>query len=367
MSRFSPATPQWTPLGICDARAAWTGVLSSGPPNPVRVEAAGWRGKPIYFQIVGEWTRPKRMQTFTSNANQKAVGITVLAIGGLLLVAAALLARYNTRRERGDRRGALRLAAFTACVSMLLWVFGGSHVASFGELGLFFGALSFALLLAAGVWLLYMAVEPIARRRWPHSMIGWSRLLAGGLRDPLVARDALVGLTLGTGAALVVNVHELVLLRFGSMPNVTVLPLSLLGVSGTVAALLSLIPNSVFLALVWFVLLFVLRTALRRDWLAAAAFVAIYMALNWLATPAAPAPAALFGAVQTALLVFVMLRFGLLALIASSFVLELLMLFPITADFSLWYAGASMFALVGIAAMAALAFRSSLGGTRFSL
>jgi type IV secretory pathway VirB3-like protein len=198
-------------------------------------------------------------------------------------------------------------------------------------------------------------------------MIGWSRLLAGGLRDPLVARDALVGLTLGTGAALVVNVHELVLLRFGSMPNVTVLPLSLLGVSGTVAALLSLIPNSVFLALVWFVLLFVLRTALRRDWLAAAAFVAIYMALNWLATPAAPALAALFGAVQTALLVFVMLRFGLLALIASSFVLELLMLFPITADFSLWYAGASMFALVGIAAMAALAFRSSLGGTRFSL
>ena len=367
ISRFFPATPQWTPLGICDARAAWTGVLSSGPSSPVRVEAAAWRGKPTYFQIVGDWTRPKRMQTFMSDANMKALAITVLAIGGLLMLAAALLARYNTRRDRGDRRGALRLAGFTACVSMLLWVFGGSHVASFGELGLFLGALSFALLLAAGVWILYMAVEPIARRRWPHSMIGWSRLLAGGLRDPLVGRDVLVGLTFGTGAALVAKVHELVLLRFGSMPNVTVHPLSLLGVSGTVAAFLSLIPNSVLLALVWFVLLFVLRAVLRRDWLAAAAFVTIYMALNWLATPAAPALAAVFGAVQTALLVFVMLRFGLLALIASSFVLELLMLFPITADFSLWYGGASLFALLSVAVMAARAFRSSLGGTGFCL
>jgi len=374
MSRFSAATPQWTPLGICDARAAWTGVLSSGPPNPVRVEAAAWRGKPSYFQIVGPWTRPQRMQTFTPNANLKAVGITILAIGGLLLVAAALLARYNTRRERGDRRGAMRLAGFTACVSLLLWVFGGSHVASFGELALFFGALSFALLLAAGVWLLYMAVEPIARRRWPHSMIGWSRLLAAGFRDPLVGRDALVGLAFGTAAALVASLHLLVIQRFGSMPSVSVRPLSLLGVSGTLAGFLALVPDCVLSALVWFVLLFVLRTALRRDWLAAAAFVAIYMGLNWVATPASPALAALFGAVQTALLVFVMLRFGLLALIASSFVFELLLLSPMTADFSVWYAGASLFALVGVAAMAAFAFHSSLagrplfeGGTGFSV
>ena len=314
------------------------------------------------------------MQTFTPNANLKAVGITILAIGGLLLVAAALLARYNTRRERGDRRGAMRLAGFTACVSLLLWVFGGSHVASFGELALFFGALSFALLLAAGVWLLYMAVEPIARRRWPHSMIGWSRLLAAGFRDPLVGRDALVGLAFGTAAALVASLHLLVIQRFGSMPSVSVRPLSLLGVSGTLAGFLALVPDCVLSALVWFVLLFVLRTALRRDWLAAAAFVAIYMGLNWVATPASPALAALFGAVQTALLVFVMLRFGLLALIASSFVFELLLLSPMTADFSVWYAGASLFALVGVAAMAAFAFHSSLagrplfeGGTGFSV
>jgi predicted Ser/Thr protein kinase len=362
MSRFSAATPQWTPLGICDARAAWTGVLSTGPPNPVRVEAAAWRGKPTYFQIVGPWTRPERMESFVTSASLKAVAIVVLTIGGLLMVAALLLARYNTRRERGDRRGALRLAGFTACVYMLIWVFGGSHVASLGELALFFGALGLALLLAAGVWILYMAIEPIARRRWPHSMISWNRLLVGGIRDPLVGRDVLVGLTLGTAAGLVATVHQLVLLRFGVMPNVAVFPLSLLGVRGAVAGFLASIPDSVLLALLWFVLIFILRTVLRRDWLAAGALVLIYAALNGLTTPASPALAALFGAVQTGLLVFVMLRFGLVALIASSFVFELLLLFPITPDFSVWYAGASLFALLCVAAMAAFALHASLAG-----
>jgi predicted Ser/Thr protein kinase len=362
ISRFAAATPLWTPLGICDARAAWTGVLSSGPPNPVRVEAAAWRGKPIYFQIVGPWTRPARMQTFMLSASLKTVGIASLAISGLLLVAAILLARHNTRRERGDRRGAMRLAGFTACVFLLIWVFGGSHVAGLGELALLLGALSFALLLAAAVWVLYIAVEPIARRRWPHSMIGWNRLLAGGVRDPLVGRDVLVGLTFGTAAALVAKLHQLALLGFGSTPSVSVAMESLLGVRGTVAGFLALIPNCVVLALIWFVLIFILRVVLRRDWLAAGAFVSVYMVLNVIGTPASPALGALFGGVETALLVFVMLRFGLVALIASSFVYELLLLFPITADFSVWYAGTSLFALLSVAAIAAFAFHSSLAG-----
>ena len=362
MSRFSAATPQWTPLGICDARTAWTGVLPSGPTTPVRVEAAAWRGRPIYFQIVGPWTRPERMQSFMLSANSKTFAITGLVLAGLLLAAALLLARHNTRRERGDRRGAQRLAGFSACIFMLIWIFGGSHVAGLGELVLFIGALSHALLLAAGVWVLYMAIEPFARRRWPHSMIAWNRLLAGGAGDPLVARDVLLGLTLGTAAALVTKLHELVLLDFGSTPSLGVQLMSLQGVSGAVAAFLTLLPNCVVSALVWFVLIFVLRIMLRRDWLAAGAFLSIYVVLNALVATASPALAALFSAVSTGLLVFTMVRFGLVALIASFFVFELMEMFPITADFSSWYAGTSLFALLSVAVMAALAFRFSLAG-----
>jgi hypothetical protein len=39
-----------------------------------------------------------------------------------------------------------------------------------------------------------------------------------------------------------------------------------------------------------------------------------------------------------------------------------LILFPITADFSVWYTGSSLFAVLSVAAMAALAYRNSLAG-----
>jgi hypothetical protein len=362
LSRFSAATPQWTPLGICDARAAWTGSFSGGPSTPVRVEAAAWRGKPIYFQIIGPWTRPQRMQSFQFDTRMKALTIIGCGLAVLLLTAAVLLARHNTRRNRGDRRGAARLAGFTASIYMLIWGFGGSHVAGFGELALLFGALSWALLLAGFVWILYMAVEPIARGRWPHSMIGWSRLLASGLRDPLVGHDVLAGVALGMASALIAVVHQFVLLRFGSTPSMTASTDALLGVRGAIATWLAVIPNCVIEALLWFVLIFVLRVVLRRDWLAAGGFVLIYALLSALASTAAPGIGALFSLAQTALLVFVMLRFGLLALIASAFVYVLFVLFPITADFSVWYAGASLFAVLTVAAVAAFAFRASLAG-----
>ncbi len=362
MAKFAPAAPQWTALGISDARAAWTGAMPNQMKNQVRVEAAAWRGKPIYFQVIGDWTRAKRTQTFMFSGGMKSVAICAFVISALLLVAALLLARQNLRRGRGDRRGAMRLGSFTACVFMLIWVFSGSHVSDFGELLLFAGALSYALLLAGAVWVLYVAVEPIARRRWPHSMIGWNRLLAGNWRDPLVAHDVLLGLTLGTGSALVTKVHQVVLLRFGGEPSVSVFPRALMGIGGAVAAFLTLIPNCLVQALIWFVLIFLLRLALRRDWLAAGAFVALYMSLNALGSPASPVVSALFSAVETGLLVFAMLRFGLISLAAGSFVYVLMVMFPITADFSLWYADASLLALVSVGLMAAVSLRTALAG-----
>jgi type IV secretory pathway VirB3-like protein len=193
-------------------------------------------------------------------------------------------------------------------------------------------------------------------------MIGWNRLLAGGIRDALVGRDLLVGLTFGTAAAFLAKLHQLALLGFGATPGSSTQLDSLLGVRGNIAAFLSLIPNCVLLALIWFILIFILRLVLRRDWLAAGAVVSIYMVLNAIGTPVSPALAALFAGVETTLLVFVMLRFGLVALIASSFVYELMILFPITPDFGVWYAGASIFALLSVAATAAFAFHSALAG-----
>jgi predicted Ser/Thr protein kinase len=362
IARFSSATPKWTPLGVCDARAAWSGSYGGPAPEPLRVEAASWRGKPIYFQIVGPWTRPERMQDFPLTAAMRLEQTVGVALTLLLLAAAGLLARRNARQGRGDRRGAFRLAVLTGAVYMVIWLFGGSHVADLGELRLFAGACGYGLLLGAGVWILYMAVEPFVRRRWPHSMITWNRLLAGRLRDPLVGRDLLVGMALGVAAALLAELDLFVAMRFGVAPSTMVIPAALLDVRRAIAMFLVTIPNSIGQTLFWFLLIFVLRTILRREWLAAAAFVLLFTAFRAFASTGPVWLEAAFAALETALLVFVMLRFGLAALIASMLAYMLLLVFPITADFSAWYAGTSLFALLSLAALAAYAFHAALAG-----
>ena len=43
------------------------------------------------------------------------------------------------------------------------------------------------------LWVVYIALEPYVRKFWPDSLLGWSRLLAGHIRDPRVGRDVLIG------------------------------------------------------------------------------------------------------------------------------------------------------------------------------
>ena len=50
--------------------------------------------------------------------------------------------------------------------------------------GLFFGTI---------LWLVYLAIEPSLRARWPRSIVTWNRLLAGQWGDPLVWSHVLIG------------------------------------------------------------------------------------------------------------------------------------------------------------------------------
>ena len=96
----------------------------------------------------------------------------------------------------------MRLAALTFVCSMLTWAFLTSHVASESELALLLLGASVALFLAGVCWLFYVALEPLIRRRWPDSLIAWTRLLSGRFSDPLVGRVLLAGALLGVFAAI---------------------------------------------------------------------------------------------------------------------------------------------------------------------
>src|SRR5439155_1361296 len=52
LTELQPARPEWAPPCACDRQAAWTGALPDRPDRPVRVEAAAYRGHPVYFEIM---------------------------------------------------------------------------------------------------------------------------------------------------------------------------------------------------------------------------------------------------------------------------------------------------------------------------
>src|SRR5262249_32253395 len=123
----------------------------------------------------------------------------------LCLVGGAMLVRRNLRSGRSDRRGAVRLAATIGGLTLLMWVFGGYHVRSPAEGWVFLEAFNNAAGTGVLYWILYVALEPFARRRWLEMLFSGQRGLSGRWRDPLGGRDALSGAVVGTFAGLLLG------------------------------------------------------------------------------------------------------------------------------------------------------------------
>jgi hypothetical protein len=354
---FSPAQPQWLPPSYADARAAWVESRPERADRPLSVEAAAVGGRPVFFELAGPWSRPPRM---ARPAELMGVGRDFpLLFLGILVVGGALIARRNLRLNRSDRRGAMRLAAFVFACSMITWAFLARHVASDSELALLLLGASVALFLAGVCWLFYVALEPLIRRRWPDSLIAWTRLLSGRLSDPLVGRVLLAGALLGVFEAVASEVLLLVRRAFDATPPIPPLPwdATLVG-PRAVAAHLFNPAVAMFFALAQAMVFFLLRAVLRKEWLAAAAFVLIQ------AVPAFVSGGLISGAVvlvAAAAEIFVFLRFGLLAWVFANYFGHMLQ-FPLTTDSSAWYAGTSLLVLVVLAAIAVYGFRIALAG-----
>ena len=363
MAQFKPAEPQWMPPEGSDTRAAWTGVAPGRRGVPLRVEAAAYRGRPVYFQLIWPWTRPERMQAYQPTAATKVIQTVLLVLFGAILIGAVLLARRNLRLGRGDRRGAFRLAVFVLVTYGLASALSAHHVPTQYEFGLFVMGASFGLFFAGVVWLLYIGLEPYVRRRWPSSIISWSRVLAGQLRDPLVGRDILTGVALGIGVNLWTALQMFAEGWFGKLPPEPIswaLPPSL-GARGTLSALLGFIPGQLGVTLAFFFLFCLFRLLLRKDWLAAAALVLIFVGA--FALPGNyPLVDAVFVAGTYGSMIFILKRFGLLPLVAVFITDVSLRDTLLTTHLSAWYAEPVFFGVFFVLGLAIYGFRVSLAG-----
>jgi Protein kinase domain len=331
MSRFSPVEPSWTPSVYADKRAAWQGPHPERPGATMRVEAAAYRGRPVYFRWLGPWSTPDRDIFDTRSPGQRAAELAWNAILLALFFGGLWLVRGNLRAGRGDRRGALRLAAAVIACELGAWILGAHHTASGYEFSVNLGiGLGNAFLFGVFLWIIYLALEPFARRNWPHMLISWSRLLGGGFRDPLVGRDLLVG---AAGAALTETIRDLFAVLWPGTPPAPVAP-SYAASARDAMALAFGVPVASLVAVLGIVFFLAFaRRWLRLEWLAAILVTALF-STNFLGLdPAYQAS----GVVGVALLVFIATRFGLLAALVTDILSSALFLFVRTADSSAWY------------------------------
>jgi serine/threonine-protein kinase len=354
LSRFQATEPRWTPLANWDVRAAWNGD-DPQTGKKLRVEAAAWRGKPIFFRIIGPWTVPERMPAPSNTSNQ----IPSLVVVYLVLIAACGIAWHNFRAGKSDRRGAFKMGSIYFLCMAGARLLRAHHTATLQELNLFWLTISTAFLNAGTLWIIYLALEPWVRRRWPHTIIGWNRLTAKGIGDPLVGRDLLCG----TGCGLLLGLVVMIGTAFHGNSGQPFLPPleALLGMRYEVAGLLNSVDNGLFNALFFLFLLFVLRALLRKPWLAAIVYIAVlgFIQAFGTTTPWVDYPVSML---YQAVFAFILLRFGLVAAISAAVGLQLLESCPATLDFSAWYVGLSLIPPAIVALIALYGFRISLAG-----
>ncbi len=96
----------------------------------------------------------------------------------------------------------LRLAMFFFFVIMAGWVVAPHVSVMPSEQSRLFSRIGIGLFLGGAMYLIYLALEPFVRRAWPTMLVGWSRVLRGQWRDPLVGRDILIGAASGVMLSL---------------------------------------------------------------------------------------------------------------------------------------------------------------------
>jgi serine/threonine-protein kinase len=353
----------WVSPHPFDAQAAWEGTYPGQPDTKLRLEAASFRGLPVYFQLVNPWKQPMRQEETPLPAPERILQAVIIVIFLVVLVGAALLARHNLRLGRGDRKGAMRLAAFVFLLTNVSWLFGAHHIPSLNdEFSNYMECLAFSLLVGCILWLVYIALEPFVRRRWPGRIISWNRLLAGDWRDPLVGRDLLLGAFFGSALVLVSYMQVLVPRRLGMAATqpATVALKGLLGFQYVPNMLIAQILNALMFPAVFMLMVLLLTIVTRHERVAIVLFGLLYAAL-YLGGGHMAVDAAL-GLAISATTIFILLRFGMLALVFTEFFILFFNLYPVTSDFSAWYAGNSVFAAALGVALILYGFKSSLAG-----
>ena len=354
-----PVAPAWNSLAAADVREAWDGTWPASG-RPLHVEAAAWHGKPVFFSLIGPWTKPDRMPAEDKDSKARAANIFALTLVIVVALGGVWFAVRNIARGRGDRKGAWRVACVVFTVEIAAFLVHAHFVPVIDMLLPVVLAISTALFASGAMWVLYIALEPYVRRTWPQTIISWTRLMEGRLRDPLVGRDVLFGVLLGMAWVLVYELGVLSNIRHGAPFALPSSPF-LRGMREVAAMWLSIVVNSSVGSSLFFFTLVFLRVLLRNSWLAAGAFVLLHVVPRIFVSDYVVSDTIVWLTIYI-IAAIALVRFGLIVLGVCCFTTNVLANVPYTLDFSNWYAASSLIIVLFYVALGAWGFYLSLAG-----
>jgi serine/threonine-protein kinase len=354
------------PPVYADSRAAWTGSYPDRPEITIRVEAAAYRGRPVAMRVLEPWDSAEVESNAKGPFDSMVFAIVREVTLNLMVITAMAFAWRNLRLGRGDRKTAFRFAVYLGIVR-LLWVVGAHHVPTKDEALILVAHYAYSTWRVFLVWVFYLAVEPYARRLWPHVLVTWVRFVGGRWRDLRVGRDVLIGSAAG---ALLAN---LAWVQSGLIPRLTGLPgpapvfdlpvlealrrgphlVTALAMGHTTAVLM----NSLLL----FLVLVVFRVVLRRTWLAVAGVTLLVVAAFPPAYSNIPLHVATMLVFATIYL-FLLFRYGFLTMVVASAVSMMMVSIPLTPDPSSWIFSGTLVVVAIAVGVAAYGLRTSLAG-----
>ena len=216
-------------------------------------------------------------------------------------------------------------------------------------------------------WMIYIAIEPYVRRRWPAMLMSWVRLFQGRVRDPRVGRDVLFGVLAGIVLTLLDMVHGHILDRSAASVSAFAFRLEPLHSSRHfLAAIAFHLADTLQFALAGLFFFLLLRLIVANKWIASAIWVAMASAVGAaVLRTSGGAPLgwnSLFAVAVVLLFLLVLFRVGFLPVVLMLFVQRLLTAMPITLDPHAWFFGSSVVILLLVVGAAVYGFLVALAG-----
>lgn len=358
MAAFTEVPATFVPAVASSDAHSWKGPHPRIPGLTLRVDLASWKGCITQLAVQFDWPKAAAAAP-QENLASHLRGLVLLSLAAAGLFAVVLLARRNWRLGHVDTKGALRLGIARCVLGLITWMGVVHPVPDESMIPFFFANCAAWLMWGTVLALLYVALEPLVRARWPHTIVTWSRLLAGRWLDPQVSSHVLIGATVG--AMVWVAAEGIGDWRTGALGTLGGISATL-GTRQWLAAQSSVMEGALLFGLLVFFSICGLRRLVRRDVPAAilAALLLLLSSGNLFTSSDWKLSAAIYVGMYSVLL-FVLLRLGLVATMAAVFFIDAFNLISLGTDWKTWYTPAGLATFLLLLGIALFAFWRSLG------